>query len=110
MPNSKNEEKAAPEYKVCSQKNVYVAMRDGVKLACDIYRPDSDGKFPALLAMSPYGKEGQVQKIPPRPFNPEYAHLEAGNTEFLVSHGYVHVIADVRGSGHSEGQYDVCSR
>jgi uncharacterized protein len=110
MTNSKNKEKAAPGCNICAQKNVYVVMRDGVKLACDIYRPDSDGKFPALLAMSPYGKEGQVQKIPPRPFNPEYAHLEAGNTEFLVSRGYVHVIADVRGSGHSQGHYDVCSR
>jgi uncharacterized protein len=110
MTNFKKGTEAAPKYKVYSEENVYVQMRDGVKLTCTIYRPDADGKFPALLAMSPYGKEGQVQKIPPKPFNPEYAQLEAGDTEFLVSRGYVHVIADVRGSGHSEGQYDVCSR
>jgi predicted acyl esterase len=92
------------------EKNIYVKMRDGIKLACDIYRPDGDGKFPALLAMSPYGKDGQALKIPPKPFGGEYAHMEAGDTQFFVSRGYVHVINDVRGSGYSEGKYDMFSK
>ena len=110
MANSEHKKGSQPEYKVKADYNVYAEMRDGVRLACDIYRPDKDGRFPALLAMSPYGKEVQAQKIPPKGFNPDYACVEAGNTEYLVSRGYVHVIADVRGSGHSEGKYDVCSR
>ena len=32
-------------------------MRDGIRLAVDVYRPDAEGKFPALLAMSGYGKD-----------------------------------------------------
>ncbi|MFC2014333.1 CocE/NonD family hydrolase, partial [Chloroflexota bacterium] len=36
--------------------------------------------------------------------------IEAGNTEFFVSRGYVHVIADVRGTGYSEGEYVTFSR
>ena len=49
-----------PVYKIKAEKNVYVPMRDGVRLAVDIYRLDAEGKFPALLAMSPYGKELQA--------------------------------------------------
>ena len=40
-----------PVYNVREEKNVYARMRDGFKLACDIYRPDAEGKFPALLGM-----------------------------------------------------------
>jgi len=35
----------------------HVKMRDGANLSVDIYRPDTPGKFPALLAMSTYGKD-----------------------------------------------------
>lgn len=89
-------------------KNVYVPMRDGVHLTVDIYRPDAEGKFPALLAMSPYGKEIQSLPIPPQPreTSPLWdGCIEAGDTEYIVAHGYVHVIADVRGTGYSEGEY-----
>jgi hypothetical protein len=110
VPSLADERGAKPMPEVKVEMNVYVRMRDGVRLAIDIYRPDAEGKFPALLAMSPYGKsEKEVIKIPPKPFNMEYAGLEIGDTEFLVSKGYAHVVADVRGSAHSEGQYDICS-
>ncbi len=101
-----------PVYEVKTEKNVYVKARDGVRLACDIYRPDADGKFPALLGMSPYGKDKEAIKVPPKDFavNVEFAAVEAGDTEFFVSRGYVHVIADVRGSAYSEGKYDICSQ
>ena len=85
-------------------------MRDGVKLACDIYRPDAEGKFPALLSMSPYGKDKQSLNISPKRFNAEFAPIEAGDTKYFVSRGYVHVIVDGRGTGYSEGRYDVCSK
>ncbi|MFH1490172.1 MAG: CocE/NonD family hydrolase, partial [Pseudomonadota bacterium] len=110
MKNPKSNEGSKAMYEIKAELNTRVKMRDGVRLACNIYRPDADEKFPALLAISPYGKDGQMQKIPPRPFTPDYAHIEAGNTEFFVSRGYVHVIADGRGSGHSDGKYDICSR
>ena len=37
-------------------KDIFIPMRDGVKLACDIYYPDADGKFPALIAFQAFGK------------------------------------------------------
>ena len=39
------------------EKNVFVTMRDGVRISLCIYRPDKPGKFPALFAASPYQHE-----------------------------------------------------
>ncbi len=33
---------------------VMVSMRDGVKLATDIYLPEGDGPWPAILMRTPY--------------------------------------------------------
>ena len=49
------------------EKNVRIPMRDGVHLAADIYRPRTDRKVPALLALSPYGKELQALALGPGP-------------------------------------------
>ena len=101
------------KHQIRLEKNVYVPMRDGVRLAIDIYRPDSPGKFPALLSLSPYGKEIQNLPIPPQPLpesSPQYKSalwdgcIEAGDTGMIVSRGYAHVIGDLRGTGDSEGE------
>src|ERR1039458_9361405 len=42
---------------VLIEKDVMVTMRDGVRLASNVYRPDKPGKFPVILAMTPYGKD-----------------------------------------------------
>jgi putative CocE/NonD family hydrolase len=96
-------------YKVRTKETVYVRMRDGVRLAVDFYRPDAEGKFPALLAYCVYGKDVQVLPVK-QPQGRENSlvwdgTMEAGNTEYFVSRGYVHVIADVRGCGDSEGEH-----
>ncbi|HBH88180.1 MAG TPA: hypothetical protein DDY17_11375 [Syntrophaceae bacterium] len=80
------------------EKDVYVSVSDGLRIALDIYRPDKEGKYPALLAMSNYTKELQGSDSPS-------LCNEAGDTEFFVSRGYVHVIADSRGSGHTGGEF-----
>ena len=33
-----------------------IKMDDGVVLRCDIYRPTTEGKYPVILTMGPYGK------------------------------------------------------
>lgn len=37
-------------------KDIQVALRDGVKIRADIFRPEESGKVPVLIAWSPYGK------------------------------------------------------
>ena len=87
-------------------KNVRVPMRDGVLLAVDIYLPETEGTYPALLAMSAYGKNTQRQLLPqPFPSPIGDACIEAGWTDDIVGRGFAHVIACTRGSGQSEGEY-----
>ncbi len=100
----------APEYaSIARDLDVMVPMRDGVKICIDVYRPDAGGKFPALLAFAIYNKDIQgpdmAQALPPQPaWSPLWTGpLEAGDTKFFVSRGYVHVIGSPRGVGKSEG-------
>jgi predicted acyl esterase len=89
-------------------RDVMVPMRDGVKLCADIYRPPRAGKFPALLAIAGHNKELQnpeiAESVPPQPAwsTVWQGGAECGDSDFLVSRGYVHVIANPRGFGKSE--------
>ncbi len=80
----------------------YVSVRDGTKLAVDIYRPTLKGEvvttpLPVVWQFTPYrratlGKDGQI--TPSNSFN---------STLELTRYGYVAVLADTRGKGASFG-------
>ena len=101
-----------PKYSLKLEKDVRVSMRDGVPIATDIYRPDAEGQFPALLSISPYGKGLQTLPVPDFPSDSRLGNggIEAGNSEYFVSRGYIHVIADCRGTGYSGGAYRVLTK
>jgi len=82
-------EGSKPIYTMRSEKNMRVRMRDGILIACDVYRPDADGQFPALFSMSPYGKDIQRLDVPPKPraLGEEWGVIESGDTEYLVERG-----------------------
>jgi uncharacterized protein len=86
--------KAGPgPYEVVVTKNVMVAMRDGVKLASDLYLPAkngqaAEGRFPTILERTPYNKDGSAS----------WARL-------FASRGYVAIAQDVRGRYRSEGHW-----
>src|SRR2546430_375689 len=72
-------------YGIAAAKYVMVPMRDGVKLAADIYFPAQNGqpvndKFPVLLTRTPYNKESA-----------------ASTADYFVPRGFVVVLQDVRG-------------
>jgi len=99
-----------PEYDgMIADTDIRVPMRDGVELCVDIYRPRSEAPLPALLAFAIYNKDLQgpslAETIPPQPsWSPLWCGpQEAGDTRFLVSRGYVHVIGSPRGVGKSGG-------
>jgi len=103
------EKLSKPQYAVKEDLDVYLKVRDGARLCTDIFRPDVEGKkFPALVAWAPYGKT--LQSLPRPPLRPSclmFDHtIEAGDPEYFVSRGYVHVIPDPRGIGKSEGEWD----
>jgi uncharacterized protein len=63
-------------------------MRDGVRLAADLYRPAQDGKYPVLLVRTPYGKI-----------------TEEKTCRAAAARGYICVAQDVRGRYRSEGEW-----
>ncbi|MEW5813261.1 MAG: CocE/NonD family hydrolase [Actinomycetota bacterium] len=87
-----------PRFAIRHVINQRVGMRDGVELMADIHRPREDGRFPALVAASPYPRQMQDLGAPA-------GFIEAGATDFWVPRGYVHVIANVRGTGGSGGVF-----
>lgn len=90
-------------------KHLRVPMRDGVELAADAYTSPDHKPRPALVALSPYGKELQALALtmPPqkRPSPMWDGCIEAGDIARVVEEGYVHVIGDIRGTGDSEGEH-----
>jgi len=90
-------------------KDLRVPMRDGVTLAADVYHGTENKPRPALVALSPYGKELQALALttPPqrRPSPMWDGCIEAGDIARVVAEDYVHVIGDLRGSGDSEGEH-----
>ena len=87
-----------PAYTARCDEDVVVAMRDGVSLLADVHRPEGDGRFPALIAASPYPRQIQDLGAP-------MGFIEAGATDFWVPRGYAHVIANLRGTGGSGGTF-----
>ncbi|MCX2711747.1 CocE/NonD family hydrolase [Mycolicibacterium sp. J2] len=87
-----------PQYGIRRDINIGVPVRDGISLMADVHRPDADGRFPALIAASPYPRQIQDLGAP-------MGFIEAGNTPFWVSRGYAHVIANLRGTGGSGGEF-----
>lgn len=93
------------------ERDVQIAMRDGVKLSVDVYRPDGPGPYPVLYASSLHNKDMQGPDIadilPPQPAHAPlwFGPVEAGDTRRFIANGYVHVIGQVRGAGKSEGVF-----
>src|SRR4051794_30235996 len=85
-----------PTHSVQVERDVLITMRDGVRVAVDVYRPTSAGRFPALYAVSPYGKD--FVQLPP---GPVFRFRETGLIDWLVRRGYAYVLMDARGTGRS---------
>jgi len=78
-----------------------ISVRDGTTIGVAVYAPEGSGRFPALLAASPYRYDNNVL-----PAAPQFLWRETGPIEFYVKHGYAYVHMDVRGSGKSGGEFE----
>ena len=84
-----------PEYGIVIAKDVMIPMRDGVRLATDIYHPAVDGEridgpLPAILGRTSYDKTAEWLWIDPV-------------ANYFTPRGYVVVLQDLRGRHRSEG-------
>ena len=80
-----------------------VAMRDDIRLATDIYLPDGDGPFPAIMERTPYGRDlpsrSEITAHNPTPIpRDDFA-------AYFCAHGYAVVFQDCRGRHGSEGKF-----
>ena len=83
------------QYGVFCETNVMVPMRDGVRLATDIYFPAvgehrAEGRFPIILERTPYNMRSPVR---------------VSNGGYFARRGYVCAVQDVRGRFESEGEW-----
>ncbi len=93
------DQKSQCDYSVITEKDVMISMRDGIRLATDVYFParngvPAEGTFPTLMERTPYNKEGMRGTVS-RPVTAEYFAIR----------GYVLVIQDTRGRYKSEGSF-----
>lgn len=84
---------AQPEFDSYTVRTDIVPMRDGVRLATDVYQPAHGGRtaprrFPVLVCRTPYNKAGV-----------------RGQAIYLAERGYVVLAQDVRGRFASEGSF-----
>ena len=94
------------QYNIIDERNVAIPVRAGFEIDCDIFRPDSEGRFPAILCLFPFHKEDQTKPIVPVAVCPELVSIEGGDYNFYVRRGYAQIFANVRGTGRSGGLFD----
>ena len=85
----------APSGDYLRMRAVMVSMRDGARMATDIYLPAAGGKveegsFPTILKITPYNRERESSQA---------------QAQYWVSLGYAFVIQDMRSRYGSDGAY-----
>lgn len=82
-----------------TKKEVYITMRDGIKLFTAIYTPKDaspQNKYPIMMqrtcySVAPYGENNYARRL--------------GPSEYMMKEGYIFVYQDVRGRWKSEGAW-----
>src|SRR5688500_3710920 len=83
-----------PETYQAVSEELSIAMDDGVRLGATVTFPSEDGsapapgRFPVVLSMTPYSRNGVCGCYPP---------------ELFATRGIISAVVDVRGTGGSEG-------
>jgi predicted acyl esterase len=96
---------SAQEYPGVERKSLYVPVRDGTRLAVNIYRPAGENgtavqkRLPVIFVFTPYrarfvNAEGRVEEV---------ALSDSLALRSLLKAGYVVAVADIRGKGASFG-------
>ncbi|NNE02473.1 MAG: CocE/NonD family hydrolase [Eudoraea sp.] len=86
------------EIAIIDQK-VMMPMRDGIRLATDIYRPKTDEKVPIIFSRTPYNFNSWGDG--------EQRTRTAQRAYEAVKRGYAYVVQNERGRYYSEGEWDI---
>lgn len=86
------------EIAIVDQK-IMIPMRDGIRLATDIYRPKTDKKVPIIFSRTPYNFNSWGDG--------EQRTRTAQRAYEAVKRGYAYVVQNERGRYFSEGEWDI---
>ncbi len=86
------------EIAIIDQK-IMIPMRDGIRLATDVYRPKTDKKVPIIFSRTPYNFNSWG--------NGEQRTGTARRAYEAVKRGYAYVVQNERGRYFSEGEWDI---
>lgn len=103
------------------ERDVALTMSDGAVLRANVFRPETPGRYPVVMAMGAYGKDVHFEDA----FTPQwkvlkqiypeldshgstgrYLRWEVVDPERWVPDGFVVIQVDARGTGRSEGYLD----
>lgn len=82
----------------------FAVMRDGTRLAGNVYKPAGAGPWPVVMTRTPYLKDGRID----REHDPDGSKMRANlvkQAKRYTDAGYVFVLQDTRGKGRSQGFY-----
>lgn len=86
------------EIAIIDQK-VMMPMRDGIRLATDIYRPKTDQPVPVIFSKTPYNFNSYGDG--------EFRSRTMSTALAMVKRGYAYVVQNERGRYFSEGKWDI---
>ena len=104
------------------EKDVIVPLIDGHYVSCNVFRPNRTGRFPPIIAFTPYGKDSDVAvdfkrywdfvlrdhpDVVQGESSGKYLTWEVPDPERWVPAGYAIVVVDARGTGKSPGYYEL---
>lgn len=107
------------------ERDVFIKMRDGVRLAVNVFRPDKPGKFPVIMAfVGPYGKDAGPNEYSYSRYEyfvelgltvgtlriSEATPFEGPDPAYWVPNDYVVIHLDTRGFFKSEGEKQVLTQ
>jgi len=81
------------------EQKIMAPMRDGVRLATDVYRPKTDERVPIIFSRTPYNFNAwRDGKLTTGTYQSAYE---------AVKRGYAYVVQNERGRFFSEGEWDI---
>ena len=94
--------------KFTTKRDAMVTMRDGIRLATDIYLPStksgpSDNAFPVIFERTPYDKSAPSRTE--KRAGDKRPMTRAATARYFTRHGYAVVVQDCRGRYKSEGRF-----
>ncbi len=106
---------------VLVERDIWVQMRDGVRLNATVFRPEVEGRYPVIMCVTVYGKDRCPNDYSTLPKIRNSGNAvgtlrisdvtpwEAPDPGFWVPNGYVVLVADARGYYRSEGEAGIYS-